>query len=266
MKYSFMSFSTPALTLAEMLSLAKELGYDGVEPRIDAGHAHEVEVATPEGRRKELRDQAADSGISLCCVATSCKVADPSSTEQTVSDLRARIDLAGDVGAPAIRIFGGSFGQDVSRQGAIDSAGSTLRIVAEQARQRGVTLCFETHDAWCDPSHVAAVLKKVDHPAVAVNWDIMHPVRMGLATIDESFEILQPWIRHIHVHDGRTEAGKLTLLPIGQGEIDHRRAIELLMRAGYGGYLSGEWIKWEAYEAHLPRELATMKGYEEELA
>jgi len=31
----------------------------------------------------------------------------------------------------------------------------------------------------------------------------------------------------------------------------------------YEGYLSGEWINWsDPYEAHLPRELATMKSYE----
>ena len=30
MKYAFMSFSCPALSLDEMLSLAKRLGYDGI--------------------------------------------------------------------------------------------------------------------------------------------------------------------------------------------------------------------------------------------
>ena len=38
------------------------------------------------------------------------------------------------------------------------------------------------------------------------------------------------------------------------------------MGSDYQGYLSGEWIGWEPYDVHLPRELATMKGYERELA
>ena len=266
MKYSFMTFSTPKLTLAETLSVARELGYDAIEPRIDAKHAHGVEVAASEARREELKAEVARSGVALSCVATSCKVADPAKADATIADLRERIDLAGDVGAPTIRLFGGPFPDNVNRQAAIDSAASTLSIVAEQAQQRGVTLCFETHDAWCDPSHVAAVLKKVDHPAIAANWDIMHPVRMGQATIDESFQVLQPWIRHLHVHDGQNVEGKVSLLPIGEGQIDHRRAIELLIGMGYDGYVSGEWIKWEPYETHLPRELATMKRYEQELA
>ena len=50
--------------------------------------------------------------------------------------------------------------------------------------------------------------------------------------------------------------------PIGQGGIDHKRAIELMATLDWGGYFSGEWIDWEPYGEVLPRELATMKAYE----
>ena len=56
------------------------------------------------------------------------------------------------------------------------------------------------------------------------------------------------------------------MLPIGEGAIDHRRALELLTEFGYQGYISGEWIRWEPWEVHLPRELATLKTYEKEAA
>ena len=58
----------------------------------------------------------------------------------------------------------------------------------------------------------------------------------------------------------------IELRPIGEGIIDHRRAVELLLGAGYDGFISGEWINWEPYEMHLPREIATLRRYEEELA
>jgi sugar phosphate isomerase/epimerase len=127
-----------------------------------------------------------------------------------------------------------------------------------------VTLCVETHDDWCDPAHVADVMRRVDHPAVGVNWDIMHPVRVGAATMAGAFAILRDWIRHVHIHDG-TGSG-ITFIPIGTGCIDHRRALECLDSIGYCGHLSGEWINWEPYDIHLPRELATMKHYEELVA
>jgi len=136
-----------------------------------------------------------------------------------------------------------------------------LSGVAEHAAERDVTLCLETHDAWCNPKQVTEVLKLVNHPAIGVNWDVMHTVRIGHATIEESFEMLKPWIYHLHVHDGKR--GENGLVPIGTGDTDHKRVIELLQTISFCGYLSGEWIDWESYEIHLPRELATLKGYEQ---
>jgi sugar phosphate isomerase/epimerase len=108
---------------------------------------------------------------------------------------------------------------------------------------------------------VAEVLLRVDHPAIAANWDIMHPVRTKFASIDESFQALKPWIRHLHVHDGSAGAD-LKLVPIGTGIIDHLKAIKRLKTIGYAGAISGEWIGWEPWETHLPRELATLRRYE----
>lgn len=261
MKYSFMTFSCPELTLDEVLALAKKIGYDGVEPRLVSKHGHGIEVDISADTRKEVKAKFADSGIVPCCVATSCRYADPATAQQMVDETMRSIDLAGDIGSPAIRVFGGQIGGGLSREEAIDLVAKSLGSVASLAADRGVSVCMETHDAWCDPKNVAAVMKKVDHPAICVNWDIMHPVRTDNATIDESFEALKPWIKHLHTHDASKETGKL--VPIGEGFIDHKRAIELLKTISYDGYLSGEWIGWEdPYEVHLPRELATLKSYE----
>ena len=125
-----------------------------------------------------------------------------------------------------------------------------------------MTVCLETHDDWTHPAHVAALMQRANHPNIAVNWDIMHPVRQSNVTMDEAYAALKPWIRHVHFHDGVTVDGQLKLAPIGQGDTDHRRAVQLLQDVGYDGFLSGEWIDWEPYATHLPRELATMKDYE----
>jgi len=262
MKYSFMTFSTPELSLGAVLEAAQRYGYDGIEPRMDSGHQHGVEVGATAGERDAIRRQAAAAAIDLACLATSLSYADPEKTEAMVAGTHARIDLAGDLAIPVMRVFGGAIPEGVTREQAIDLLVESLGSVADHAAERGVTLCFETHDDWCDPHHVAAVLERVGHPAAAANWDIMHPVRRGDSTIDESFEILRPWIRHLHIHDG-DEAGNL--VTIGEGLIDHRRALERLASVAYGGYISGEWIGWEPYDVHLPRELAVLRQYEAEL-
>ena len=152
-----MSFSCPELNLDEMLAVAKKYGYDGIEPRIGENHKHGIELDSSKSFRKECRQKSEESGIQLCCIATSCRYADPEINKTMISDTHKAIDLAGDVGAP-----------------------------------------------------------------------------------DD----------------------KLVMVPIGEGYVDHRRAVELLKADKYDGFLSGEWINWEPYETHLLRELTTMKRYE----
>jgi sugar phosphate isomerase/epimerase len=122
---------------------------------------------------------------------------------------------------------------------------------------------METHDDWCDPDHVVAVLKRVDHPAIAVNWDVMHPVRVAVWSVDDAFAALKPWLAHMHVHDGTQDEKGIAYCAMGEGIVDTRRAVQLVEAGGYEGYLSGEWINWEPYAVHLPRELATMRAYEQ---
>lgn len=261
MLYSFMSFSCPELSLDEMLGIAAEYGYQGVEPRVESKHRHGIELDASADYRAAAREKAAASGIAFSCVATSCRYADPQTCPKHVDDTLRYIDLAGDVGAPAIRVFGGAIPAGIEREAAIDAVTAALRQVADHAAARNVKVCLETHDHWCLPEHVAEIMRRVDHPAIRVNWDIMHPVRVEKVTMAGAYATLKPWISHCHFHDGRTVDGKLVMLPIGEGEIDHATAVRLLEADGFGGYMSGEWINWQPYAEHLPRELAAMKGF-----
>lgn len=263
MKYAFMTFSTPELTLDEVLALAKRLGYDAVEPRIEARHRHGIELDASPAQRAEARKKAEDMGVPLCCIATSRSYADPAKTRENVELTHRCIDLAADVGAPRIRVFGGQFPATVSRPDAIWRVAEALHAVADHAHDRGVRICVETHDAWCDPEDLVEVMRRVNHPAIAINWDIMHPILRGGKTMEEAFRIVKPWVQHCHIHDGPREGG---LVWIGTGVVDHKKAIECLHTIHYDGYLSGEWInRTPGYEEHLPRELATLKQYEKEL-
>ena len=263
MKFAFMTFSCPDLNLDQLLAMAQEFGYDGIEPRISANHQHGVEFEITADQRAQVRQKADDYGVAMACVATSCRYADPNSQEAMVQDTHRAIDLAADIGASRIRVFGGQLGQGLSRQQGIDLVATALASVADHAAERGVAICVETHDDWCNPVDVATVMQAVDHPNIAVNWDIMHPVRRQFSSIEESFEILRPWIKHLHIHDGDADN---QLAPIGTGQIDHQQAMQCLASIDYEGYLSGEWIGWsDPYRNHLKRELETLRQYQAEI-
>jgi len=267
MNFSFMSFSCSELNFKEMISLALKYGYTGIEPRINSGHSHGIETDSSKPFRTECKRVAQENGIEICCIATSCKYVDPEANQDQISETHKAIDLASDVGSPRIRVFGGKIPQSSSRESAVDLLAQSMLAVADHAEERHIAVCVETHDHWCNPEHLAMVMERVKHPAIGVNWDIMHPVRQANLTIDEAFNTLKPWIRHTHFHDGNVkENAQPILVPVGEGDIDHKRAVQLLKAAAYTGFMSGEWISWEPYESHLPRELATMKRYDRQFS
>ncbi len=267
MKYSFMTFSCPELPLDEVLAVAKRYSYDAVEPRAEADHRHGIELGASIRRRQAIRRTVAQSGLSLSCIATSCQLANPAQAAEAVERACAYVELASDVGCGRVRVFGGALPPHTTRQQASDTLVASLRSVAAAAAEREVIVCLETHDHWCDPADVVAVMKDVNKASIGVNWDIMHPLLRAGVDIEGAYSALRAWIRHVHFHDGQRENDETVLMPIGQGAVDHRSAVHVLSSGGYEGYLSGEWIDWSIpYDTHLSRELDTMRRYEREEA
>jgi len=260
-----MSFSCPDASLGEMLSLAQEFGYDGVEPRTGRIHAHGIELDTGTDDRKRILDSARAHGVTFSCLAIGSRFANPAVAETGLAEAQAGIRLARDLESGFVRVFGGQMAVGDKREDAIRRIARSLQTLAPLARDCGVTVCFETHDDWCDPAHVAAVMEEVDDPAIGVNWDVMHPVRTRLTTMEESYRILRPWIRHVHIHDGTCNLDALEFKAFGEGEYDLDTVFRALLKDRYDGTLSGEWINWEPARDHLPREIERMRALEADL-
>jgi len=264
MKLSFMSFSCPEASLEEFLGYARKYGYEGVEPRAEAKHAHGVEVETNQARRREIRKMFEDSGVAVACLATSRKyaLAEKPEREGSIELTKQLIDLAVDIGADKLRVFGGMPPEGMAMDDAIKVVGECLAKVAPYAEERNVFVCLETHDAFSKATDCAAAIKIANSPAIAANWDIMHPYTQWM-TIDEAYDALRGLVRHCHIHDGKYEDNhkKREIAKMGEGEIPYPRAIELLMQDGYDGYLSGEWIKAWPPEEILPHDAEVLRRY-----
>ena len=260
MKFSFMSFSCPEADLKEFISIAKKYGFDGIEPRIGSGHRHGIEPGADNIFLRNVREMSAENGIKICCVATSCQFADPETVDENITQAKQAIELASEIGAPAIRVFGGGIPQGMEREKSFDSVAGALIKLSDFAAAHNVKVCLETHDDWTDPVWVAKIMQNVSHDFVAVNWDIMHPVLSAGYSMNDSFQILKEWVRHVHVHDGLYTDKGIIFTPIGEGGVDHSAALNLLQEYKYDGFISGEWIAWEPYDIHLPREVAKLKS------
>ena len=243
-KLATMSSVSPDWTVAETVSAMKRYGYTGFEPRVEWGHACQIETDLSTEQRSEVRDQFLGEGLEICCIATGVRMATPNVAERDghIEDLRRYIDLAADVGCRLVRTFGGQRDPDVEWPAVIDYVAEGYLRVVDQASDAGVIMLLETHDDWCSTAPVRSVIETVDHLSLQVLWDFMHPQRM-METPEESFLAVGMLTRHTHVHDGCFVDGKLRVLDrLGDGEIDHAGPLGLLRLGEYDGYASLEVI------------------------
>ncbi|MGB9642660.1 MAG: sugar phosphate isomerase/epimerase family protein [Candidatus Ratteibacteria bacterium] len=263
MKFAFMSFSCPEADLYKMLKYAREYGYDGVEPRAQAQHRHGIEIEAGKEKRKEIRKIFDESGIECSCLATSIKYCftDAQKRKESLEMTKAFIDLACDIGAKRIRVFGGVPDKEISVDEAIKIVGECLGIVAEYAEKNRVFVCLETHDFFSRADVAAKAVKIAGSPNIKINWDIMHPYTKGM-TIKEAFDWVKEFVEHCHIHDGiYDEQRNVTLALMGEGEIPYKTALRLLQEINYQGFLSGEYIEaWEP-DVVLPHDIRVLKNY-----
>jgi len=246
MKISFMTWACPDWSLAQILAAAIRYGYDSVEPRVEADHAHGIELATTKKARKAIRQQFTDCGVGISALATSRRYAIAADHElaESIELTRQYLDLAADLGCEHLRVFGGGTPEGMDFADAKKIVAESLRQCAEHAAERKVYLCLETHDSYSLSGDCLETVLMADHPNVAICWDILHPFRQG-ESIEAAFENVRNHVRHCHVHDATLgeERGSYKMALMGQGDVPHEEAVKLLAGIKYEGALSGEWIK-----------------------
>jgi sugar phosphate isomerase/epimerase len=265
MKLSFMTWACPDWDLNQIITGAIRYDYDGVEPRVEEKQKHGIELDLTRKRRKEVRSQFADCGLEISCLATSrtYSMADSAARAESVELTRRFIDLAADIGCRHIRVFGGGLPPDVQRPEAHRYVAEALRQCGEHAAPRKVFVCLETHDSFSRAEDAVETVKLADHANVAICWDFMHPFRAG-NTFAEAFELVKPFVRHCHVHDGylpEGPAGPVALALMGQGDIPHDEPVRLLASIGFEGHLSGEWIAFLPADEVLPHDGRALRSY-----
>lgn len=239
-----MSSVMPDWTLDETIAGLKKHGFTGYEPRVEWKHKAGIEADLSADARREARKKFEDAGLSICCIATGQRFAmeDAAERAQNTEALKKYVDLAGDLGAKCVRVFGGKLGKG-ELTGIVRYVAAAIRPALDNAKARGVTVCIETHDDWCRAAQVRAVAEELDHPAFGILWDIMHTQRV-LERPAESFAVLGDRVRHMHVHDGRYSADglKLDTVALGEGVIHHAEPIKLLKANAFDGFVSVEVI------------------------
>jgi sugar phosphate isomerase/epimerase len=263
LKYSFMTFACPEYTLEEVIRSAAKHGYDGVEPRVESDHGHGIELGLSKADCRDIAVKFDDAGVELCCLATSVcyNQAEPSRHSEMIDLTKRYCELAAEVGCRRIRVFGGHSEDDASRETEIGRVRDGLAASVQGGLDTQVTICLETHDAFCKGADVARIVREVDSRVVRANWDVQHPVTAG-EDIEFTEGVLMSLTEHAHFHDTDRTDGKADCAPIGAGQASIRELLAIFAKHQFSGYLSGEWFYNNGPEKDLQDFITSLKSIE----
>jgi sugar phosphate isomerase/epimerase len=274
---AFSTLACPDWSWRQILTHGPEYGYDGVEVRMIERETNLL--ARPEFAADQLplrRQELAAARFQVCGLASSVKfdMPDRAERERQVGIGAAYLDLANELGASFIRVFGDVLppeGSADERDAAMAGIAAGLQQLGELAEKRHVDVLIETHGDFTDSRRLHRLLEQVTSPRVGVVWDTHHPWRFHGEPLVETFARLGRWIRHTHWKDSAigpdsatgaaalqtaeqiaAEAQARQLMAghrsadyvrFGEGEFPAAECCRILRAAGYRGWFSYEWEK-----------------------
>lgn len=242
MKLAFSTLGCPDWSLEDILSTAKDLGYDGVEIR---GIGRELSAPAAKPFAPENLDATVarfkQLGLEISCLTSGVRLNECYRIESHMADGRAYIDLAQKLAVPYVRVIGdsGPTPTDVP----FDKVALRLRELAGYAKPKNVTVLIETNGAFSKSETMLRLLEKTAAENVAVLWDIHHPVRNYGETAAETYAALKNHIKYLHIKDSVCNEDGAQYEMIGYGDLPIKEVVDLLRADGFSGWLSLEWVK-----------------------
>ncbi len=243
MKLSFSTLGCPDFSWTDIYSMAKDLGFDGIEIRglgedIFAVNAHPFK----EAHLPKTINKLNSLGLKIPCLSSGCCLKDKDNYDNIVSEISQYCELAQKLGTPYIRVLADL---EPEPTGDVDDEyiAKVLKSLAKKAGDCSVTLLVETNGVYSDTKRLRKLLDNVNDNSVAALWDMHHPSRYMNETGKETIENLGSYIKYVHVKDSVNVNGKIEYKLMGEGDLPISEMLNALLATGYDGYVSLEWLK-----------------------
>lgn len=246
MKMSFSTLACPDWTMPQIIKIAADAGYDGIELRFVEGEDSLWKLAAFSGEQMAATKTAlGEYGLSISCVDTSCRFHSPDAKERDrwMAEGQRMSDLAAELGAPAIRVFGDTVQPGASLESTRGWIAESVYQLAETTSSKGVEVWLETHGDFCAAAETAAILSESGSQQIGVVWD---PVN-SFISIDENpaegAALLGTAVRHVHVKDFQRIGDGFRYVLTGNGDFPLHDLKSALRQLRYDRFLSFEWEK-----------------------
>jgi sugar phosphate isomerase/epimerase len=246
MKVSFSTLACPDWTMPQIIAMAAREGYDGIELRFVQGEDSLWKLPAFSGvELAATRRALADHAITVSCLDTSCRFHSPDSAErrQWMTEGERMADLAAELGAPGLRVFGDTIQPGADRESTQSWIADSIRELAEVAAPKGVEVWIENHGDFATAPQTAAILAQAACSRVGVVWDPANSFVAAQEQPANGAALLRAAIRHVHIKDLRRNQGGWQHVLTGEGDFPLLELKAALEPLEYDSFLSFEWEK-----------------------
>ena len=259
MKPAFSTVACPDWIFSRLAQRAEQWGYVGTELRTFGYGSRDMACEPALTSPAKLRGMLERAGVSICSLATSIRYDDPITPpilglyldqERMIRETKACVDLAVQLEAPFVRVFGFEIVGNEGRRSALARIADRLGKCADYCRNSGVRLVIENGGSFCTAVDLAEILDRVDSQMLAASYSL--PVAQAAGeSIENGVNVLAERLAVVKVKDLKN--GKPVAL--GEGDLNPRAAIEAAAKAGFSG-----WLVYEYDRAWLGGEAADVDG------
>jgi sugar phosphate isomerase/epimerase len=246
MKLSFSTLACPLWTMPQIIASAAANCYEGIELRFVENEDSLWKLPAFRGEQlANTKRSLSDHGLAISCVDTSCRFHFPDAKERAgwLDEGVRMADLAAELGAPGIRVFGDTIQAGADRASTRTWIADSIRSLASNIVPKGLEVWMETHGDFAGGSETAAILAEAKSSQIGVVWDPANCFLESDERPQESAAQLGRSIRHVHIKDMSQDQTGWKLVLTGEGSfplLDVRSALRALK---YSGFVSFEWEK-----------------------
>ncbi len=237
--------------MPQIIAIAASAGYQGLELRFVQGEDSLWKLPALQGAAlASVKRDLADHGLTISCLDTSCRFDSPDSRERQrwVDEGEKMSDLAAELAAPALRVFGDTIRPGADRASTRGWIADSISQLAEITAPKRVEVWLETHGDFASARDTSEILARITPPNIGVVWD---PVNSFVAARERPAEpsaTLGPAVRHVHAKDMRRNEAKgdperWQYVLTGEGDFPLQELLRALHKGKYDGFLSFEWEK-----------------------
>lgn len=250
----------PELSWREKLAFAKETGYDFVEISIDEKDDKLARLDWSETERMALIRDMRETGLPVrsMCLSGHRKYPfgdpDPAKREKSLEIMRKAIDFADDLGIRIIQLAGYDVYYDQGGKETREWFLKNLRLAAEMAAVKGVSLGFETMETdfmntvWKSMYYV----KLTGSPYLGVYPDAGNLTNAALSSGGNVLDDLESGRGHIiALHLKETVPGVFREVPFLTGHVDFPAVIAKAWDLGVRRYVTEMWYVGNDWRADI---------------